>query len=91
LHIGRLTTSIPAFATRSSVSSARASSCTDSEQQWPTTTRPSKPGLDLELRDVAEGLDARVHRLVHVEIGIQPARGSLREKPLRRSRRSGTG
>jgi hypothetical protein len=34
---------MPAFATRSSVSSARASSCAESEQQWPTTTRPSKP------------------------------------------------
>jgi hypothetical protein len=47
--------------------------------------------LDLELRDVAEGLDAGVHRLVDVEIRIQPARGGLREEPLSRSRRSAWG
>jgi hypothetical protein len=37
-------------------------------------------GLDLQLRDVAQGLDAGVHRLVDVEIGIQPARGGLGEE-----------
>jgi hypothetical protein len=41
-----------------------------------------EPGLDLQFRDVAQGLHACVHRLVDVEIGVEPARGGLREEAL---------
>jgi hypothetical protein len=41
-----------------------------------------EPRLDLQFRDVAQGLHACVHRLVHVEIGVEPARGGLREEAL---------
>jgi hypothetical protein len=37
-------------------------------------------GLELQLRDVAQGLDARVHRFVDVEIRVEPAGGCLCEK-----------